>query len=49
MFTMNLDEDYKKGFKSGYYPWLSISDKDMDEFFETLLKCGPDAKPKIGL
>lgn len=48
MFTMDLDEDYKMGAKSGYYPWLSISDEDMDGFFEALLKCGPDAKPQIG-
>ena len=49
MFTMDLDEDYKKGAKSGYYPWLLISDEHMSDFFETLLMCGPDAKPKIGL
>lgn len=48
MFRMNLDDDYKSGAKTGYYPWLDISDADIDGFFETLRKCGPDAKPRIG-
>ncbi len=48
MFTMNLDEDYKEGAKSGYYSWLEITDDVMDEFFETLRKCGPAAKPVMG-
>jgi hypothetical protein len=43
MFTIDLDEDFKKNAKSGYYPWLKISDEVMGDFFDTLLVCGPDA------
>jgi hypothetical protein len=48
MFTMDLDEDYKAGAKSGYYPWLSISDEDMKYFFEMLKNCGPNATARVG-